>query len=130
LQKLTKGCSNLPSRDQQTYTLFATGPDGKTETKSVTFTPPEPKEIPITIIAFSGPAEPIKPRSAARLCYSTIGEGTAKIIPEPGAVKPLIKNCVNVFPDKTTEYTLIVTTPKGEQRNKTLTVNVLGPGIQ
>jgi len=131
LNDLTKGCPNIPSRDQQTYTLTATGADGKSDTRSVTFTPPEPpKPLPIGIISFSGPARPIKPRSEARLCYSTLGEGTAAITPEPGKVQPSIKNCVNVSPSRTTEYTLTVTTPQGEKKSRKLTVTVEGQVIQ
>jgi hypothetical protein len=131
LNNLTNGCPNLPSRDQQTYTLTATGMDGKTETRSITFTPPEPpKPLPIGIISFSGPARPIKPRSEAKLCYSTLGEGTAAITPQPGRVQPSIRNCVTVFPARTTEYTLTVTTPQGEKKSKSLTVTVAGEVIQ
>lgn len=130
LQDLTNGCPNLPSRDQQTYTLSAAGADGKVETRSITFTPPEPKELPIGIISFSGPARPIKPRSEARLCYSTLGEGTAAISPQPGRVPPAIKNCVNVSPGQTTEYTLTVTSKQGAKQSKKLTVTVEGEIIR
>jgi len=130
LNNLTNGCPNIPSRDQQTYTLTATGPDGKTDTRTITFTPPEPTQLPIGIISFSGPSRPIKPRAEARLCYSTLGEGTAAITPQPGTVQPSIKHCVTVFPDRTQEYTLTVTTPQGEKKSKKVTVTVEGQVIQ
>jgi hypothetical protein len=130
LNNLTNGCPNIPSRDQQTYTLTATGADGKTDARSITFTPSEPAQLPIGIISFSGPSRPIKPRSEARLCYSTVGEGTAAITPEPGKVQPSIKNCVTVFPNRTQEYTLTVTTPQGEKKSKKVTVTVEGQVIQ
>ena len=131
LNNLTNGCPNIPSRDQQTYTLTATGADGKTDTRTITFTPPEPpKPLPIGIISFSGPGRPIKPRSEAKLCYSTLGEGTAVITPQPGKVQPSIRNCVTVSPAKTTEYTLAVITPQGEKKSKSLTVTVEGEVIR
>lgn len=131
LDNLTSDCRNIPPRDQQTYTLTAVGPDQKSESKTVPYTPPEPpKEIPIGIISFTGPKQPIKPRSEAKLCYSTLGEGTAAISPEPGKVQPSIRNCVTVFPERTTEYTLTVTSPQGEKKSQKLTVNVVGPVIQ
>jgi hypothetical protein len=131
LNNLTNGCPNIPTRDRQTYTLTATGADGKSDTRSITFTPPEPpKPLPIGIISFSGPSRPIKPRSEARLCYSTLGEGTAAITPQPGRVQPSIRNCVTVSPARTTEYTLTVTTPQGEKKSKSLTVTVEGQVIQ
>jgi hypothetical protein len=128
LNNLTNDCPNIPSRDQQTYTLTATGADGKTDTRSVTFTPSKP--LPIGIISFSGPARPIKPRSEARLCYSTLGEGTAAITPQPGRVPPSIKNCVTVSPSRTTEYTLTVVTTQGEKKSKSITVTVEGEVIR
>ena len=131
LSKLTDDCRNISARDQQTYTLTAVGPDQKSETKTITFTPPEPpKELPIDILAFSGPGRPIKPRSEAKLCYSTLGEGTAAISPQPGKVPPSIRNCVTVFPEKTTEYTLTVVSRQGEKKSKQLTVTVEGQVIR
>ena len=131
LSTLTADCLNIPAKDQQTYTLTAVGPDQKSETKTITYTPPEPpKEIPIGIISFSGPPRPIKPRSGAKLCYSTLGEGTAFISPQPGQVPPVFRNCVTVFPEKTTEYTLTVVTRQGEKKSKQLTVTVEGPVIR
>lgn len=126
LQNLTRDCPKLPSLERQTYTLSATGADGKKVTRSVTYTPPPPpKPLPISIVSFSGPQQPIKPGAEAKLCYRTLGEGTAKILPMPGAVTPsLLRKCVSVFPEKTMIYELIVTGPQGQTSSRRVTVTV------
>ena len=123
LRNLTKDRPKLGSRTEQTYTLTATGADGNTIQKQVTYTPP--KEMPIRIMSFSPATQTIKLGTQAKICYSAIGAGTAEITPEPGSVpSPTFKNCVWVAPKNTTEYTLTVTGPGGEKENRKVTVNV------
>ncbi len=131
LRKLPADCPRLKSLDQATYTLTATGRDGKTDQKSVSYTPPEPpRKIPITITSFSPESQTINSGAQARICYSTFGEGAAQISPMPGSVPPsLIKKCVTVSPKETTVYTLTVTSPEGQQDSRRVTVKVDQPGI-
>jgi hypothetical protein len=132
LTNLRNGCANIPSRNQQTYILTATGANGTTDTKSVTYTPPEPpneKPIEINSFTYKGPPQPIKPREKVNLCYSTRGRGTAEISPRLGTVPPSDSNCVTDQPDRTTVYTLTVTPPHGVKKSKTVTVRVKGHGI-
>ena len=109
LSNLTADCPRLPSRKQQTYTLTATGEDGKTVTRQVTYTPPELPAMKIS--SFTPVRQTIKPGGQARICYrTTAGEGTAQISPQPGGVPPAVfgSRCVTVAPQQTTEYTLTV----------------------
>ena len=112
LSNLTADCPRLPSRKQQTYTLTATGEDGKTATRQVTYTPPPKPQLPaMKISSFTPERQTIKPGGQARICYrTTVGEGTAQISPQPGTVPPAVfsRHCVTVAPQQTTEYTLTV----------------------
>jgi hypothetical protein len=126
LNNLTNGCPKLKSLQARTYTLTATGQDGKTQQRSVQYTPPEPpKEIPIKIISFSPATQTIKQGAQAKICYSTFGEGTAQISPQVGGVPPsLLKRCVVVSPKENTVYTLTVTSSNKQTDSRKITVNV------
>jgi hypothetical protein len=130
LNNLTADCPRLRSLKAETYTLTATGEDGTVDRKVVRYTPPEPQEFPIRITSFSPRAQTIRPGTEARICYSTFGEGTASISPQPGNVPPsLLKRCVTVSPRETTVYTLTVVGPQGEKGSQKVTVNVDKPVI-
>lgn len=134
LGNLTAGCPRLPSRNQQTYTLTATGQDGKTATREVTYTPPPEPQLPaMKISSFTPERQTIKPGAQARICYrTTLGEGTAQISPQPGTVPPAVfsSKCVTVAPQQTTEYTLTVGRGnERESRKVTVIVDRGGPVI-
>jgi hypothetical protein len=133
LRKLPADCPKLRSLEPRTYTLIATGQDGKTDRRSVSYTPPEPpKPIAIKITSFSPATQTINAGAAAKICYSTFGEGTAQISPQPGSVPPsLFKRCVSVSPQETTVYTLTVTVtgPENQEDSRRVTVKVQRPGI-
>jgi len=131
LTKLPADCPRLRSLEPRTYTLIATGQDGKTDRKSVSYTPPEPpKPITIRITSFSPATQTINAGAQAKICYSTFGEGTAHISPQPGSVPPsFLKRCVSVSPKETTVYTLTVTGPENQKDSRRVTVKVQQPGI-
>ena len=133
LRKLTEDCRTLRATEPTTYTLTARGQDGKTDQKSVRYTPPEPvKETPIRIISFTPATQTINAGAPAKICYSTLGEGTAQISPAPGGVQPSIlgiRRCVTVSPRESSVYTLTVTGPQGQQDSRRVTVTVKGPSI-
>ena len=131
LNNLTAGCPRIRSSEARTYTLTATGQDGKTAQQSVRYTPPEPpKPTPIRITSFSPATQKIKQGAQARICYSTFGEGSAQISPTVGRVPPsLLKRCVTVSPQQTTVYVLTVTGPNKETDSRRAVVNVEKPGI-
>ena len=134
LSNLIAGCPRLPSRKQQTYTLTATGEDGKTDTRQVTYTPPPEPQLPaMKISSFTPERQTIKLGAQARICYrTTLGEGTAQISPQPGSVPPAVfsRNCVTVAPQQTTEYTLTVGRGnEKDSRKVTVIVDRGGPVI-
>ena len=129
LSNLTRDCPKLKSLKEQTYTLTATGHDGRSIQKTAPYTPPEP--LPIRIISFSPTTQTIKQGAQARICYVTFGEGTAQISPQPGLVTPsVLERCVQVTPTKNTTYELIVTRRDGQQDRRRVVVNVQPAGIQ
>ena len=123
LSNLSGDCTRLPSAAQQTYTLTATGADGKTDNSSVTYVPEPPSETPIEINSFTGPQEPIKPGAEAKLCYSISGRATARILPQPGNLTST-EGCVSVSPVRTTVYTLLVAGKQSKPKRATVTVIV------
>ena len=132
LSNLTAGCPRLPSLKEQTYTLTATGADGKTVTDTETYVPPPQPQTPaIKIVSFTPETQTIKQGGQAKICYRlTLGEGTAQISPEPGSVSatPIFNNCVTVAPKQTTEYTLTV--GRGNEKDsRKVVVRVEGPVI-
>lgn len=133
LRKLTDDCRPLRATEPTTYTLTARGQDGQTDQKSVRYIPPEPvKETPIRIVAFTPETQTINAGASAKICYSTLGEGTAQISPAPGRVQPSIlgiRRCVTVSPRQSTVYTLTVTGPQGQQESRRVTVTIKGPTI-
>jgi hypothetical protein len=132
VKKPSQDCLALRVTEPTTYTLTARGRDGQTDQKTYLYTPPEPvKEMPIRIISFSPETQTINSGASARICYSTLGEGTAQISPEPGSVPPSIlglRRCVTVSPRESTGYTLTVTSSEGKQDRRSVRVIVQHPG--
>jgi hypothetical protein len=125
LSKLPADCLRIRSREPRTYTLIATGQDGKTARRSVPYTPSEgPRPEAIKILSFTPPTQTINAGAATRICYSTQGEGTAQISPEPGSVPPSPRRCVTVSPKQSTVYTLTVIGPQGQRDSRSVTVRV------
>lgn len=130
--KLPGDCLTIRAREARTYTLTATGNDGKIDQRSVNYTPPEQPKQTITIIRFSARPQTIRAGARAELCYSTTtGEGTMHISPGIGAVEPNVFKCVPVAPKQTTTYTLTVIGPDGKrQSSRAVTITVQQPVIQ
>ena len=125
--KLPTGCRAIRATKPTTFMLSARDASGGSDQKSVSYTPPEPTVIPITILSFLPDTQTVRPGRAARICYRTFGVGTAQISPEPGDVTPGIigeTHCVKVSPTESTVYTLTVTRPQGGQDSRRVSVKV------
>lgn len=131
--KLPADCRTIKSTDPKTFTLLARDANGNSDQRSVNYTPREqPQETPIRIKSFTPATQVINLGARAKICYSTDGNGTAEISPEPGTVSPSIlgiQRCVNVSPKESTVYTLTVTDPQGQKDSRRVTVRVQKPGI-
>jgi hypothetical protein len=128
--KLPGDCRTVRSDKPLTFTLTAKDAGGGSDQRSVEYTPPPPpKPIPISIIRFWTTTPTINLGNPANICYSTIGEGTARISPEPGEVTPSLRSCQSVQLRQTTTFVLTVTGPEGQQRSARVTVTVQHPVI-
>jgi hypothetical protein len=59
-----------------------------------------------------------------QLCYGVANAKAVKLDPQPNAVWPSYARCVNVFPAKTTTYTLTISDDSGNTKSQSLQVNV------
>jgi hypothetical protein len=129
--KLPSECRTFRATKPTTFTLSARDANGGSDQRSLDYTPPEPKVIPISIISFEPDTQTVAPGAAAKICYRTFGVGTAQISPEPGDVTPGIlgfdNHCVRVSPRESTVYTLTVIRPDGGRDSKKVSVKVQNP---
>ncbi|HYN82230.1 MAG TPA: AAA family ATPase [Gemmatimonadaceae bacterium] len=106
-------CIAVRPSETTTYTLSAIGSFNRTASRELTVSvdapPPEPPKESIRIQYFRPTRQIIVVGDTAILCYSTVGEGTATISPQPGNVRPSLRACVKVIPKVTTDYELSVT---------------------
>jgi hypothetical protein len=65
----------------------------------------------------------VKRGEAAQLCYGVSNAKTVTLVPQSKAVWPSFSRCIEVTPEKTTEYTL--TAEDGNGNSKTSTVKVV-----
>ena len=61
---------------------------------------------------------------SVQLCYGVANAKAVKLEPQPNAVWPSYARCVNVSPEKTTEYTLTISDASGNTKSQSLQVNV------
>lgn len=129
--KLPGECRTFSATKPTTFTLSARDANGGSDQRSLDYTPPAPKVIPISIISFEPDTQTVAPGAAAKICYRTFGVGTAQISPEPGDVTPGIlgfdNHCVRVSPRESTVYTLTVIRPDGGRDSRKVSVKVQNP---
>ena len=115
-----------------TYTLHATGSDGKTVTASINVTVGAP-----TVARDTGPGPQIlyfRTRETKRdgdrvlhsLCFAT--EHSTEVRLEPAVLPPLTTamGCFWVAPEKTTTYTVVASDAEGRSVRKSVTVSMPG----
>jgi hypothetical protein len=61
---------------------------------------------------------------SVQLCYGVANAKAVKLEPQPNAVWPSYARCVNVSPEKTTEYTLTISDASGNTKSQSLQVLV------
>jgi len=58
------------------------------------------------------------------MCYGVSNAVQVKIEPEVEPIKPALSHCLEVFPKKTTTYTLKADDAKGNSKSASLTIKV------
>lgn len=131
----TKSCLNVEPTQTTSYTLFATGADGRTVSRQLKVdVAPLPEPTPLATITLFEPRRTAgtsnAPKSPADLCYEVHGANSVRIEPEVGAVESVESGCRTVSPARTTVYTLTATGSDGRPATKPATVKVEQPAAR
>jgi hypothetical protein len=78
----------------------------------------------LKILSFGATKGEISQGERAVLCYGVSNATQVKIEPDVESVKPAISHCLDVFPSKTTTYTLKADDAKGNSKSASVTVSV------
>ena len=78
----------------------------------------------LTILGFNAAKGEVSPGGRVVLCYGVSNAAQVKIDPGVEPIKPAISHCLNVFPKKTTTYTLKAEDAKGNSKSASLTIKV------
>jgi hypothetical protein len=117
------GSTTVSPQTTTTYTLSATGSDGKTVTAPVTITVAS-GTVP-QVVVFVATPQNIDAGSSTKLCWQVTGATNISI--QPGVGDNLNANdCATVAPTATTTYTLTATNATGQiQANATVNVGTV-----
>ena len=78
----------------------------------------------LTILGFNAAAGEVPAGGRVVLCYGVSNASQVKIEPGVEPIKPALSHCLEVFPRKTTTYTLKAEDGKGNSKSASLTVRV------
>jgi preprotein translocase subunit YajC len=76
----------------------------------------------LKILSFGAAKGEIAPGERVVLCYGVSNAAQVKIEPDVEPVKPAVSHCLEVFPKKTTTYTLKADDAKGASKRASVTV--------
>ncbi len=78
----------------------------------------------LKILAFGATIGEVSPGGTVVLCYGVSNATQVKIEPGVEPIKPAVSHCLDVFPKKTTTYTLKAEDAKGNTKSASLTIRV------
>jgi hypothetical protein len=78
----------------------------------------------LTILGFSADPGRVSVGGRVLMCYGVSNAARVGIQPGVEPIKPAISHCLEVFPKKTTTYTLTAEDAKGDTRSASLTIRV------
>lgn len=78
----------------------------------------------LTILGFKADEQDVRPGGRVLMCYGV--SNATKVSIEPGVepIKPALSHCLEVYPKKTTTYTLKTEDAAGNSKSATLTIRV------
>jgi NB-ARC domain len=120
-------CQPITPQQTTTYTLSATGPDGRTVTRQAIADATKLPAPPPQIVSFEAPERVIQ-GNAADLCFQLKDASSAQIEPGPRRV-PIIadRQCIKVTPLERTTYTLRAFNSEGLEKSENRTIAVDNP---
>jgi hypothetical protein len=78
----------------------------------------------LRILSFGATTGEVAPGGTVVLCYGVSNATEVKIEPGVEPIKPAVSHCLDVFPKKTTTYTLKAEDAKGNSKSASLTIRV------
>ena len=78
----------------------------------------------LKILSFGAAKGEVSPGERVVLCYGVSNATRVKIEPDVEPVKPAVSHCLEVFPKKTTTYTLKADDAKGNSKSAAVTIRV------
>ncbi len=78
----------------------------------------------LKILSFGATMGEVSPGGRVVLCYGVSNATQVKIEPGVEPIKPAITHCLDVFPKKTTTYTLKAEDAKGNSKSALITIRV------
>jgi len=78
----------------------------------------------LKILAFGATTGEVSPGGRVVLCYGVSNATEVKIEPGVEPIKPAVSHCLDMFPKKTTTYTLKAEDAKGNKKSASLTIRV------
>jgi hypothetical protein len=78
----------------------------------------------LKILGFNAARGEVAPGGRVVLCYGVANAMQVKIEPGVEPIKPAVSHCLNVFPKKTTTYTLKAEDANGNSKSASLTIRV------
>ena len=78
----------------------------------------------LTILNFAADQREVAPGGRVLICYGVNNAKRVRIEPGVEPIKPAIVHCLDVYPAKTTRYTLTAEDDKGNHESAALTIRV------
>jgi hypothetical protein len=79
----------------------------------------------LTILTFAAEPPEVPPGGKVEMCYGVSNATVVKIEPDIPPIKPAVTHCLEVFPKRTTRYTLTAEDARGNRKQQGLTIQVV-----